>query len=356
MSAILTLLAAIIASGACAYHRTSLRTWAIATAVTILLVGLVSGATVTIVILLVLLAAVAAPLLMVAFRRKNISAPLLKIFANVTPKLSETEQTALEAGTVGFEGELFSGKPRLVGAAEAAQARTQRRGAGLPRRPRGRTLRHDRRLADHPRAGRPAAERLGVHQEEQFFGMIIPKTYGGLGFSALAHSAVLQKLSSMSQTLASTVAVPNSLGPAELLLHYGSDEQKNHYLPRLADGREIPCFALTGPYAGSDATSIPDYGIVSKGLWHGEETRRHAADLRQALHHAGAGRDRGRPGLPHVRPGQTAGRDRGSRHHAGPAAARNPGDGDRPPPLPAEYPVPERPDPRARTCSSRCPC
>ena len=103
----------------------------------------------------------------------------------------------------------------------------------------------------------------------KFFGMIIPKQYGGLQFSALAHSAVLQKIASMSATVSSTVAVPNSLGPAELLLHYGTEEQKNHYLPRLADGREVPCFALTGPYAGSDATSIPDYGIVCKGEWEG---------------------------------------------------------------------------------------
>ena len=99
--------------------------------------------------------------------------------------------------------------------------------------------------------------------------MIIPKEYGGLGFSALAHSAVLQKMAGMSTTLVSTVAVPNSLGPGELLVHYGTKEQKDHYLPRLADGREVPCFALTGPYAGSDATSIPDYGIVCKGEWNG---------------------------------------------------------------------------------------
>src|SRR3546814_16257136 len=101
--------------------------------------------------------------------------------------------------------------------------------------------------------------------------MIIHKQYGGLQISALAHSRGLQKLASISTTVSSTVAVPNSLGPAELLLHYGTDEQKNHYLPRLADGRDIPCFALTGPHAGSDATSIPDYGIVCTGKWNGAE-------------------------------------------------------------------------------------
>lgn len=272
MSAILVVLAALIASGACAYHRTSLKTWAIATAVTTLVVGILAGAPVTTIVLLILLAIVAVPLLMVDFRRKKISAPLLSMFAKVTPKLSETEQTALEAGTVGFEGELFSGKPNwsellkqpkpelsveeqafLDGPVEELCAMVD-----------DWQISHE--LADLP------PEIWDFVKKHKFFGMIIPKSYGGLGFSALAHSAVLQKLSSMSATLSSTVAVPNSLGPGELLMHYGSDEQKNHFLPRLADGREIPCFALTGPYAGSDATSIPDFGIVCKGTWNGEET------------------------------------------------------------------------------------
>src|SRR5688500_16824043 len=106
-------------------------------------------------------------------------------------------------------------------------------------------------------------------KRNRFFGMIIPKQYGGLGFSALAHSKVIEKLASASAPLSSTVGVPNSLGPGELLLHYGTKEQKDFYLPRLADGREIPCFGLTGPTAGSDATSIPDFGIVCEGDWNG---------------------------------------------------------------------------------------
>jgi len=104
-----------------------------------------------------------------------------------------------------------------------------------------------------------------------FFAMIIPKRYGGLEFSAYAHSCVLVKIASRSATASSTVAVPNSLGPAELLNHYGTQEQKDHYLPRLARGEEIPCFALTGPRAGSDAASIPDTGIVCRGTWQGRE-------------------------------------------------------------------------------------
>src|SRR5207253_10457132 len=108
-------------------------------------------------------------------------------------------------------------------------------------------------------------------KEKGFLGMSITKPYGGLGFSRLARSAVVMKLSTRSAAAAISVMVPNSLGPAELLLHYGTDEQKNHYLPRLAKGQEIPCFALTSPEAGFDAASIPDYGIVCKGTWQGKE-------------------------------------------------------------------------------------
>ena len=272
MSVILTVLAALVASGACAYHRTSLRVWAIATAVTTILAGLLLHAAWTLVILLIIEAAVAVPLLLVGFRRRQISAPLLKLFAKVTPKLSETEQTALEAGTVGFEGELFSGmpdwhellrqpKPELSVEEQAFMAGPVEELCAMID---DWQITHE--LADLP------PEVWAFIKRNKFFGMIIPKRYNGLEFSALAHSAVLQKLASMSTTVASTVAVPNSLGPAELLLHYGGEEEKDHSLPRLAVGEEIPCFALTGPYAGSDATSIPDYGIVCKQVVDGVET------------------------------------------------------------------------------------
>src|SRR5258708_24499786 len=109
-------------------------------------------------------------------------------------------------------------------------------------------------------------------KDKGFLGMIIPRKFGGMGFSGLAHSAVVTKLSSRSNAAAVTVMVPNSLGPAELLLHYGTDAQKNHYLPRLAKGLEIPCFALTSPEAGSDPASIPDYRLVCQGIWPGQGT------------------------------------------------------------------------------------
>jgi len=121
------------------------------------------------------------------------------------------------------------------------------------------------------RRGDLPAEVWDYIKAQRFFAMIIPRRYGGLEFSTYAHSCVLVKLAARSVTCASTVAVPNSLGPAELLVHYGTEEQKNHYLPRLAQGLEIPCFALTGARAGSDAASIPDTGVVCRGVYQGRE-------------------------------------------------------------------------------------
>ncbi|HET8898774.1 MAG TPA: acyl-CoA dehydrogenase [Rhodanobacteraceae bacterium] len=269
MTAILPFLAALIVGALCAWHRCKLQTWTLASAVAIVIVGLVCKAPLAMVVTLIVFALLALPLNLIDLRRDRISAPLLALFAKVTPKLSETEQTALEAGTVGFEGELFSGKPdwqKLL--AEPVPALSAEEQAFLDGPVEELCAMADDWQITHELADLPPNvwEFLKQHK---FFGMIIPKNYGGLGYSALAHSAVLQKLAGRSMTLASTVAVPNSLGPAELLLHYGSDEQKDHFLPRLADGREIPCFALTGPSAGSDATSIPDYGIVCEGEWQG---------------------------------------------------------------------------------------
>ena len=191
-----------------------------------------------------------------------------------------------------------------------------------------------------------------------FFAMIIPKKYGGLEFSAYAHSCVLAKIASRSATASSTVAVPNSLGPAELLNHYGTEEQKNYYLPRLARGEEVPCFALTGPRAGSDAGSIPDTGIVCRGTYQGREVLGRAAQLRQALHHARPGGDGHRAGLPPVRSGQAARRQGGRRHHLRTHPAQHPRRQHRPAPLPAQYSLPERSHPgqgrvRAAGCHHR---
>ena len=218
-----------------------------------------------------LFALVALPFNLGLLRRAIFSGPFLKMYQRITPQLSDTEKTALEAGTVGWEGELFSGRPdwRKL-AAQPKPALTAEEQAFLDGPVDELCRLHDEWEATHVRADL-SPQVWDFLKKNRFFGMIIPKEYGGLGFSALAHGAVVAKCASVSGTLSSTVCVPNSLGPAELLLHYGTEEQKNHYLPRLARGEDIPCFALTNPHAGSDATSIPDFGVVCKGQHNGEE-------------------------------------------------------------------------------------
>jgi acyl-CoA dehydrogenase len=199
-------------------------------------------------------------------RRAVLSRPLMKLLdtLNILPAISETEQTAIDAGTVWIEGELFSGKPDLKRLASEDYPE----------------------LTDKERefVEGPVEELCGMVsdwevfqrrdfneetwaylKEKRFFGLIIPEEYGGYGFSANAHSIIVAKLASRCGPLATTVMVPNSLGPAELLMHYGTEEQKNHYLPRLARGEEIPCFALTEPNAGSDAGGMQSTGEVFKG-------------------------------------------------------------------------------------------
>jgi len=216
--------------------------------------------------------AVAVPVNHRPWRRELLTRPVLKAFAGMVPQISETEQVALEAGTVGFEGELFTGRPRwqrLI--KKPLHELTVEEQAFLDGPVEKLCDMIDEWEVSHYRADLP--EDVWEHLKKHgFFGMIIPKEYGGLGFSAVAHRAVLEKVAGMSSTLGSVIAVPNSLGPAELLLHYGTQQQKDHYLPRLADGREIPCFGLTSTTAGSDATSISDYGVVCKGEWNGQET------------------------------------------------------------------------------------
>jgi acyl-CoA dehydrogenase len=200
-------------------------------------------------------------------RRVLISGPFLKSYRRLLPSMSQTEKEALEAGTVWWDGELFTGAPRWekLLSAKAPQL-TQAEQAFLN----GPCEELCGMLDDwditHRRADLPP-EVWSFLTAKGFFAMIIPKAYGGLEFSAYAHSCVLAKIASRSTTCSSIVAVPNSLGPAELLNHYGTQAQKDYYLPRLARGDEIPCFALTGPRAGSDAASLPDTGVVCRGVW-----------------------------------------------------------------------------------------
>ncbi len=225
----------------------------------------------TVAILLVLLALIALTLMVRPLRIALISRPFLRTYLRALPSMSATERDALEAGTVWWDGELFSGQPdwRRLAAMPAPRLSAEEQAfldgpcetlCGL--------------LDDfditHRRGDLPPAvwEYL---KSQGFFALIIPKRYGGLEFSTYAHSCVLCKLAARSVTCSSIVAVPNSLGPGELLVHYGTEEQKQHFLPRLARGEEIPCFALTGPRVGSDATALPDTGVVCRGMWQGRE-------------------------------------------------------------------------------------
>jgi acyl-CoA dehydrogenase len=204
-------------------------------------------------------------------RRALISRPLFSIYKRILPQMSDTEREALEAGTVWWDGDLFRGKPdwnklhaypkpQLTAEEQAFMDNEVEEACRLVD-----DWKVSQELYDLPE------DAWRYIKDKGFLGMIIPKKFGGKEFSAYAHSQIVTKLSTRCSALSVSVMVPNSLGPAELLLHYGTDEQKKHYLPRLAKGIEVPAFALTSPWAGSDAAAIPDFGIVCKGQWQGKE-------------------------------------------------------------------------------------
>ena len=255
-----------------AFYGTSLLLWTVAMAAGIFVFAVTGSIPVlSLVLVAAVFAVFAIPLNFRPWRQQLISAPFLKLFRRMLPNISKTEQIALDAGTVGWEGELFAGKPdwQLLKKQPYLELTVEEKAfVDGP----------VEELCDmlnqweitHNNADLDSAT-WDFIKRNRFLGMIIPKEYGGLGFSAMAHRAVLQKISSISAVAGTHVGVPNSLGPGELLLQYGTEEQKNQYLPKLARGEEIPCFCLTGPTAGSDATSIPDYGIVCKGTYKGKK-------------------------------------------------------------------------------------
>ena len=204
-------------------------------------------------------------------RRDKLTRPVYQFFKRVLPPMSATEQEALEAGDTWWEADLFRGAPdwkkwldipypTLSKEEEQFLAQQTEEFCAM--------------ISDwdivHKDKDLPTAA-WEFLKKEKFFGMIIPEEYGGLGFSALAHSTVVTKIATRSCSAAVTAMVPNSLGPAELLMKYGTEEQRQHYLPRLACGEEIPCFALTGPEAGSDAGAMTDTGIVCMGEYQGRQ-------------------------------------------------------------------------------------
>ncbi len=204
-------------------------------------------------------------------RKDKITRPFFAFFKKVLPPMNQTEKEALDAGDVWWDGELFRGNPDWKKWLKTPKPElTEKEQAFLDNQVETvcemvcdwKVSFEDKDLPE---------EVWNYLKKEGFLGLIIPEEYGGKGFSALAHSSIVTKLASRSGALGVSVMVPNSLGPAELLLHYGTDEQKNHYLPNLAKGKEVPCFALTGPQAGSDAGAMPDTGVVCQQNFEGQQ-------------------------------------------------------------------------------------
>jgi len=258
----------LVVFGVVAYQRYSLST-SVAVLTATMLVGTIFGSIGILGWIAFLLIAV--PLAYKPFRRDYLTTRLLKFYKSVSPEMSTTEQEAIDAGTVWWDGELFSGKPdwqKLHGIGQAKLTIEEQAFLDGPCETVCSMV--DEWQINHVDADL-SDEIWAYLKEHKFFAMIIEKKYGGLAYSAYAQSRVLQKLAGVSAVLSSTVGVPNSLGPGELLQHYGTAEQQDYYLPRLASGEEIPCFALTSPEAGSDAGAIPDEGIICKGEFEGEE-------------------------------------------------------------------------------------
>ncbi|WP_445766362.1 acyl-CoA dehydrogenase [Rheinheimera sp.] len=222
-------------------------------------------------VLLILVVAVALILGVTDIRRNLITKPVFTVFKKILPPLSDTEREAMEAGDVWWDGELFKGKPDWqklhsfpkpeLSAEEQAfmdnQVETLLQ------------MLDDYQIVQEQRD--LPKEVWDFVKREGFFAMIIPKAYGGREFSAIANSTIVSRIATRSLTAAVTVMVPNSLGPGELLMHYGTQAQKDFWLPSLANGTDVPCFALTGPEAGSDAGGIPDTGVVCQGEHDGKQ-------------------------------------------------------------------------------------
>ncbi|WP_034949004.1 acyl-CoA dehydrogenase FadE [Erwinia oleae] len=264
---LLSCVATLVLIGVLFYHRVSLRLSSL-----ILLVWTVAWALAHVwtMWMVIPVALLLLPFNLSSLRQSLFSKPMLKTFQKVMPPMSRTEKEAIEAGTTWWEGELFRGAPDWQKLHNYPQPRLTADEQAFLDGPVEEACRMANDFAiTHEMADLPP-ELWAYLKEQRFFAMIIKKEYGGLAFSAYAQAQVLQKLAGVSGILAITVGVPNSLGPGELLQHYGTEDQKNHYLPRLARGDEIPCFALTSPEAGSDAGAIPDTGVVCMGEWQGE--------------------------------------------------------------------------------------
>lgn len=253
-----------------AYQRASLIIWTICFGLLLILATRFHHHTFCLALFWLFYLAIFIPFTIKPIRQHFISRRLLHFFRTVMPVMSRTEREAISAGTITWEGDLFRGNPdwdKLLLHAPARLTDAEQAFLDGPVETLC-TMLNDWDIT-HNRLDLPP-EVWQFIKDNGFFGLIIPKEFGGKEFSAYAHSQILVKLGGVSITAGSSIAVPNSLGPAELLLHYGTPEQKNYYLPRLAKGLDVPCFALTSPVAGSDAGSMTDHGIVCLGEHDGQ--------------------------------------------------------------------------------------
>jgi len=256
---------------ALAYHRSSLA-FATVTIFLVLIITTIFSAISWLVLfcLWIIISSLAILLNYKELRQKHVVLPLFELFHQSLPHLSKTEREALEAGTVGWEKELFSGNPNWTQLLKVPAPHLSKEEEAFIQGPVEQlcTMVDDWQIS-HDKDLSPAIWQF--LKKNGFWGLIIAKEFGGKAFSAYAHSLILAKIGSKSGTLGVVVSVPNSLGPAELIHRYGTTTQKNYYLPRLASGQEIPCFALTSPHAGSDAASMTDTGIICKATYAGHE-------------------------------------------------------------------------------------
>lgn len=270
MSTLLFLLVGLTINAYLSFNRLSLKGFAIANAAIFLAYLVMGNGSLIVGCLFFVLAALGGVLSVVPLRQSLMSKPAFGVFKKVLPSMSTTEKEALEAGTTWWEGELFSGKPDWNTLANYPEPKLSEREQAFIDGPVEELcgMLDDwtfcREYGDLPE------EVLDFIHEHKFLGLIIPEEYGGLHFSAYAQTRILTKLSAVNGMAAFYIAVPNSLGPGELLMKYGTEDQRKHYLPRLADGRDLPCFGLTSPRAGSDAGAIPDTGVVCEGEFEGE--------------------------------------------------------------------------------------
>ncbi|MBU2279198.1 MAG: acyl-CoA dehydrogenase, partial [Gammaproteobacteria bacterium] len=222
-------------------------------------------------ILLLLVIAVVVILAVPDIRRNLVTKPIFAVFKKILPPLSDTEREAMEAGDVWWDGDLFKGNPdwSKLHAIPKPQLSAEEQSFLDNEVETLLQMLDDYKIVNETRdLPKPVWDYI---KGNGFFAMIIPKSFGGREFSAIANSTIVSRIATRSLTAAVTVMVPNSLGPGELLMHYGTQEQKDRWLPGLAAGTEVPCFALTGPEAGSDAGGIPDTGVVCKGIYEGNE-------------------------------------------------------------------------------------